>query len=115
LLRSGHPDAALDNWRGVGQSGYQTFAPTLRLTRAIAYQRTGQPAAAGREFAEARRLIEEIAKPTSLFEARASDPWHEGKPLPVHWLDYLRLLVMRREAEALILYDPVFPADPFAQ
>ena len=29
--------------------------------------------------------------------------------------DWLPLQLLRREAEALILYDPVFPADPFAK
>jgi hypothetical protein len=28
--------------------------------------------------------------------------------------DWLPLQILRREAEALIRYDPVFPADPFA-
>jgi hypothetical protein len=31
------------------------------------------------------------------------------------WHDWLFGQVALREAEALILYDPVFPADPFAQ
>jgi serine/threonine protein kinase/Flp pilus assembly protein TadD len=106
LLRTGHPDAALETWRRVGQSSSRTLAPTLRLTRAIAYQRSGQPAAAGRELAESKPLIE---------GADAFDPWHEGKLPPGDWHDYLRLLVLRREAEALIFYDPIFPADPFAR
>jgi hypothetical protein len=29
--------------------------------------------------------------------------------------DWLPLQLLRREAEALIRYDPVFPADPFAR
>jgi hypothetical protein len=29
-------------------------------------------------------------------------------------VDWLPVQVLRREAEAVILYDPVFPADPFA-
>jgi hypothetical protein len=29
--------------------------------------------------------------------------------------DWLALQLFRREAEALILYDPIFPADPFAR
>jgi hypothetical protein len=29
--------------------------------------------------------------------------------------DWLPLQLLLREAEALILYDPVFPADPFAR
>jgi hypothetical protein len=28
--------------------------------------------------------------------------------------DWLPLQLLRREAEAVILYDPIFPADPFA-
>ena len=30
-----------------------------------------------------------------------------------HWWDWYTLLNYRREAQALILYDPVFPANPF--
>jgi hypothetical protein len=117
LIRSGQHDAALNTLRGVGQSWPAEILPQLPLMRAIAYQRTGQAAAAGRELAESRRRIEELAKPTPRFEGLAFDPWHEGK-LPRgdgEWHDYLRILVLRREAEALILYDPVFPADPFAR
>jgi tetratricopeptide (TPR) repeat protein len=31
-----------------------------------------------------------------------------------HWWDWYTLVNYRREAESLILYDPVFPANPFA-
>jgi hypothetical protein len=106
LLRTGHPDAALDTWSRIGRSPFKSLAPALGLPKATAYQQTGQPAAAGRELAASRPLIE---------EADAFDPWHEGRLPPGDWHDYLRLLVLRREAEALILYDPIFPADPFAR
>jgi len=32
----------------------------------------------------------------------------------LHSTDWLPLQLLRREAEALILNDPIFPADPFA-
>ena len=37
---------------------------------------------------------------------------------PIHltdaWYDWLICKILFREAEAAILYDPIFPADPFA-
>jgi hypothetical protein len=33
---------------------------------------------------------------------------------PDKFWDELEIRILRSEAEALILYDPVFPADPFA-
>jgi hypothetical protein len=34
---------------------------------------------------------------------------------PEHFWDELEIQLLRSEAEAVILYDPVFPADPFAK
>ncbi len=31
------------------------------------------------------------------------------------WTEWVIATVVRREAEALIVYDPIFPADPFAR
>jgi len=33
---------------------------------------------------------------------------------PLTLTDWVKVLVLCREAEALIVYDPVFPANPFA-
>jgi hypothetical protein len=34
---------------------------------------------------------------------------------PISWPDRLEYLILRHEAEALILYDPIFPPNPFAR
>jgi hypothetical protein len=34
---------------------------------------------------------------------------------PAQFWDELAIRLLRAEAEALILYDPIFPADPFAR
>jgi tetratricopeptide (TPR) repeat protein len=44
---------------------------------------------------------------------RLDDPPADS-PQAIHLHDWLCSRVLRREAEALILYDPIFPADPFA-
>jgi len=31
------------------------------------------------------------------------------------WAAWVRATIVRNEAEALILYDPIFPANPFAR
>jgi hypothetical protein len=39
----------------------------------------------------------------------------EGEPVDYRWTERMFGTILRREAEALIVYDPVFPADPFVE
>jgi hypothetical protein len=104
LTREGHPGAALEAFRPVESSTIPVVFPLqLRVVKAIAYQHYGQPTEARRELAETRRLV----------KASKFDPRHEGLYV-ADWQDWLRVEVLLREAESLILYDPAFPADPFA-
>jgi tetratricopeptide (TPR) repeat protein len=73
------------------------------LVLAMAYQRLG-------EATKARALLEEGRKWVKQLQAsRGSDPVITA---PTDWVTTHAYL---REAEALIVYDPAFPADPFAR
>jgi hypothetical protein len=72
------------------------------LVLAMANERLGHAAQARALLAEVQRLWERI-------EAAKTDG---AVSMPT--VDWLPVQVLRREAEAVILYDPVFPADPFA-
>jgi len=61
---------------------------------AMAHHRLGHPE-------EARRLLDRLRN-------------HEPSTDPNKFWDELEIRLLRSEAEAVILYDPVFPADPFA-
>ncbi len=75
--------------------------PAAELFRAMADARLGQGGSARTRLEEARRALEAIAPPST--------------DLGAGWHDWLISQIALREAEALILYDPVFPADPFAR
>ena len=54
---------------------------------------------------DARRYYKEASRPVV---ALAADE------RPISWPDRVEYQILRREAEAVIFYDPIFPADPFA-
>jgi hypothetical protein len=103
--RAGRPESAVEHLRPA-RSTFDGGAlnATVRLVLAMAYQRTGCPAEARQELQQVRNAVERWG----------FDPWREGD-LPVMWNDWLRLQILLPEAEGLILYDPIFPADPFAR
>ena len=71
----------------------QPLEPTLRLgvvLKAVVGQR-----------AEARRWLDRLRE-------------HRPSEDPARFWDELEVRLLRGEAEAVILYDPVFPDDPFA-
>jgi serine/threonine protein kinase/tetratricopeptide (TPR) repeat protein len=62
--------------------------------------------------AEARSWLEKVRKwIDGQQRERANNAVHFTPPLLV--TDWVEVLVLRREAETLILYDPAFPVDPF--
>jgi tetratricopeptide (TPR) repeat protein len=73
-----------------------------RLVLAMAHQRLGH-------VQQARVLLEEVQRSWERIEAARTDG-----AVSLFSPDWLALQLLRREAEAVILYDPVFPADPFA-
>jgi hypothetical protein len=102
--RTGRPESAVEHLRPA-RSTFDGAAlnATVRLVLAMAYQRTGRPAEARQELQRVRNAVEQSG----------FDPGREGD-LPDMWADWLRLHILLPEAEGLILYDPIFPADPFA-
>jgi WD40 repeat protein/tetratricopeptide (TPR) repeat protein len=54
---------------------------------------------------DARRCLKEALPPIVTLRAEER---------PISWPDRVEYQILQREAEALILYDPIFPADPFA-
>jgi hypothetical protein len=104
-LRAGRPEEALRRIEAADRTPSARYParPLIDLVAAIAHHRLGHAA-------EARRLYDE-----SLGWFRAQ----EGEPLGwwpnIYAADALTYEALRREAEALIVYDPAFPADPFAR
>jgi tetratricopeptide (TPR) repeat protein len=80
-----------------------------RLFQAMAHRRLGHDAEARRELAEALKVLERLGRRTGWTDAS------EGDLMTFGWLEWLRATLVRREAEALVLYDPIFPSDPFAR
>ena len=73
-----------------------------RLGLAMAHHRLGHAA-------QACRLLDEVE-----LWWKGVDPKKTAGAVDITITDWLQLQVLRREAEAVILYDPIFPADPFA-
>jgi WD40 repeat protein len=98
LYRAGRaPDALAHLNESLALKGGRSALRVL-LFLAMAHHRLGHTLDARRCLKEATRLIVALA----------------DDQRPISWPDRVEYQILRREAEALILYDPVFPADPFA-
>jgi len=73
------------------------------LVLAMAHHRLGHAA-------QSRALLDKVERWWKGIEAAKTDG-----AVAVFPTDWLSLQLLRREAEAVILYDPAFPADPFAR
>jgi hypothetical protein len=87
----------------LGRSGQWNFEVPVRCVRAMALLRLGRRDVARADLESASTLWRSSAPQTM-----AVDPGQ-------YWTDLLICEILHREAEAVILYDPVFPADPFAR
>ncbi len=91
----------------TGQGYVRTLA---HLHLAMAHQMLGQSADARKELEVGRKLLS--------LRGRASDYAignGDRRPLGYNWTEWLYERIVLNEAEALIVYDPVFPANPFAR
>ena len=104
--------------------------PNVLNTLAAALYRAGQYEEAIRQLEEAIRLRGGASIPSDwVFLAMAlhrlehrdeARRWldrlrnHESSTDPDKFWNELEIRMLRREAEAVVLYDPIFPADPFA-
>jgi len=106
LYRAGRYEEAIKRLEELitSSSGKQETAPAgaqIRLVLAMAHQRMGNAT-------QARALLDEVVRWWKNVEAAKTDG-AVSVPAP----EWLWLQVLRREAEALILFDPAFPTDPF--
>ena len=91
-----------------GQAWHPFVLTQAHLFLAMAHQRLGQATDARRELNAAREKLALLGRTHGWSDST------EGVLLNYGWTEWLIATILHREAEALILYDPIFPADPFA-
>jgi tetratricopeptide (TPR) repeat protein len=102
--RAGHLDEAIARLEESNAGTWTEGGKAQnRLVLALAYQWRGN-------LPQARVELEEVTKWWEGLEAAKT-----GDAIAMSTTDWLPLQVLRREAEAVVLHDPVFPADPFAR
>ena len=88
------------------------FSRTLaRLFLAMAHQRLGQGAEARRELDVVRKGPDVLRHDRNFGVPELAS----GELMSYGWTELVIATIVLREAEALIVYDPIFPADPFAR
>jgi len=92
-----------------GRTSHPFLLTEAHLFLAMAHQRLGQAAEARRELNAAREKLALLGRTYGWSDST------EGVLLNYGWTEWLIATILHREAEALILYDPIFPADPFAR
>jgi hypothetical protein len=109
--REGRYAGAIRQLTEVTRPSAHPLVRTLaRLFLAMAHQPLGQ-------VAEARRELDAVRKGPDVLR---HDRWFgvpelaSGELMSYGWTELLIATIVLREAEALIVYDPIFPADPFA-
>jgi WD40 repeat protein/tetratricopeptide (TPR) repeat protein len=95
LYRAGRCHEAIRRLEEAIQTGRGLAVPQAWAFQAMAHHRLGH-------LDEARRWLERLRE-------------HQPSADPAQFWQELELRLLRSEAEAVILYDPVFPADPFAR
>ena len=110
--REGHYATAIVDLEGFVDSTSHPFRLTLaHLFLAMAHQRLGHEAEARRELDAGRKRLDGLGR---VFWHRPADR-ASGELLDYGWTEWVIATLVHREAEALIVYDPIFPADPFAR
>jgi Flp pilus assembly protein TadD len=108
LYRAGRFEEAINRLgelitRSSGNPETGPAGAQVRLVMAMAHQRMGNAT-------QARALLDEVVRWWNNVEAAKTDGAVSLPPPEWLWLQ-----VLRHEAEALILVDPAFPADPFTR
>jgi hypothetical protein len=98
--RAGKPLQSMD-WLSARRSAGVHLAIPANLVFAMAEQRAGRAD-------QARRLLADAA---AALRSGGVGLFGRGES----WHDWMACDLLRREAEAKILYDPVFPANPFGR
>jgi Flp pilus assembly protein TadD len=103
LYRAGRFDEAIRRLEESKARPWTEQGPIQNpLVLAMAHYRLGRAA-------QARALLDEVERWWKEIDATRIDG-----AVAARTVDWLPLQLLRREAEALILHDPAFPADPFA-
>jgi tetratricopeptide (TPR) repeat protein len=95
LYRAGRSDAAIGRLEEAIRARGGAGSPRDWAFLALAHHRLGHRA-------EARRWLDRLRE-------------HRPSEDPAQFWDELEIRLLRREAEAVILYDPAFPDNPFAR
>ena len=93
----------------IKTTGHPYFLTLTHLLLAMAHQKLGQSSEARKELEVGRNLLGNLGRGTGYHFVSG-----EGELLNYGWTEWLHARIILDEAEALILYDPIFPADPFA-
>jgi tetratricopeptide (TPR) repeat protein len=103
--RAGHFDQAI-KWVEESNTAYSSSVSDAdlqnRLVLAMAHERLGHAV-------QARALLAEVQRSWRRIETARTDG-----AVSLFAIDWLPIQLLHREAEAVILYDPALPADPFA-
>ena len=106
-LRAGRLDEAVHYFHASLSDPRHWLDPSNWLGLALAHHHLGHASEARGSLQKARDWIQ-------LAERNSANKYVAHLP-PMALTDWVEVLVLRREAEALILYDPIFPADPFTE
>ncbi len=93
----------------IRTTGHSYFLTLTHLLLAMAHQQLGQSSEARKELEVGRGLVNRLGRGTGYHFASGA-----GELLDYGWTEWLHAGIVLDEAEALILYDPAFPAAPFA-
>jgi hypothetical protein len=102
-----------------GSTEHPYFLSLAHLFLAMAHQRLGDAAEARRELESARKLVDRLGGLDGDGESTDRNLINYGESAEKNlmnygWTEWVIATIVRREAEALIVFDPIFPADPFA-
>jgi tetratricopeptide (TPR) repeat protein len=103
--RAGENQRALERLDQASKTSIYASWPSLHAfavsVAALAHDRLGQRKQALNDLSSAKALLR-------------ANLWDRRPPLADDWLDWVFDQVLYHEAEARLVYDPIFPADPFA-
>jgi hypothetical protein len=110
-FRAGNPGQALTRLESAARSaGFKNNGPLQAMAHtveAMALMRLGREDAARQALAQARGILRPVFPDAT--GSSSSSP-----PLGYDWHDWLVARTLFGEAEAQVIYDPIFPANPFA-
>jgi tetratricopeptide (TPR) repeat protein len=91
--------------------GHPYRVTMAHLHLAMVHQRLGHPTEARRELDDAQKGLEGLGR---VFWDGPPD-LASGERMDYGWTEWIHARIVCNEAEALIVYDPIFPSDPFAR